>query len=172
MVFWLTFPLRSIKSRDIDLRLSHLLLPPHGIQWSAGLAAPRAPPAGCVGWTPCRSEGRSSAWRPEPPALTGTASSVCWGHGQSLHLQAERTSSDWNSLKNKNNIVNVWDICDDSVMSFSSWWTVHAPRPSRGKYSSRMLVQKLVRFSSDFRCCCSFPLGSLGLRMGAKWPNT
>jgi len=41
-----------------------------------------------------------------------------------------------------------------------------------GKYSSRMLVQKFVRLSRDFRWCCSFPLGSLHFRMGAKWPKT
>lgn len=123
-----------MKSRHIDLRLSHLPLPPRGIQWSAGLAAPPAPPAGHVGWTPSRSGGHSSAWHPELPALTGTASSVCWGRGRSLHLQAERTSSDWSSLKSKNNmeeLVNVWD---------NLWWLViYDPC-----YSIRPLVDRVL----------------------------
>ena len=64
-----------------------------------------------------------------------------------------------------------------SHLSFSGQSSDHrkkseaSPRPSLGKYSSGMLVQKFFRLPMDFRLCCSFPLDSSYFRMGAKWPN-
>lgn len=60
---------------------------------------PAAPPAAPAGWTPCRSAGRSSAWRPAPPEPTAAVSCVCWARARSLRRPAVTASSEHNFLK-------------------------------------------------------------------------
>lgn len=86
----------AVPRRPLPVVLSRLLRPRgrDGSRCPAGPAAPPAPRDGRAGLTPCLSGGRSSAWRPEPPEQTGTASSACWERGRSLRLQGGGKSSD------------------------------------------------------------------------------
>lgn len=60
---------------------------------------PAAPPAAPAGWTPCRSAGRSSAWRPAPPEPTAAVSCACWARARSRRRPAARASSERSFLE-------------------------------------------------------------------------